>query len=81
VVNSSSTVPKLPSFPGPSATLSFLADLRNVGQIECSPSKIFALMWGEQPITIRKYDAGSFVEREKDPKEPLSTQDATACLS
>jgi hypothetical protein len=45
--------------------LSFIADLRNVAQIECIPTNIFALMWGEKPITIRKYDAGSFVEREK----------------
>jgi hypothetical protein len=45
--------------------LQFIADLRNVAQIECTPANIFSLMWGDQPITIRKYDAGSFVEREK----------------
>jgi hypothetical protein len=40
-------------------------DLRNVVQIECGPANIFSLMWGERPITVRKYDAGSIVEREK----------------
>jgi len=45
--------------------LSLVLDFRNVPQIECTPQNIFALMWGERPITIRKFDAGSFVEREK----------------
>jgi hypothetical protein len=45
--------------------LGFMEDLRNVVQIECGPANIFSLMWGERPITVRKYDAGSFVEREK----------------
>jgi hypothetical protein len=45
--------------------LSLVLDLRNVPQIECIPQNIFALMWGERPITIRKFDAGSFLEREK----------------
>ena len=45
--------------------LSFILDLRNIGQIECVPQSVFALMWGERPITVRKYDPGSFLESER----------------
>jgi hypothetical protein len=45
--------------------LSFMLDLRNIGQIECIPQNVFALMWGERPITVRKYDPGSFLESER----------------
>jgi hypothetical protein len=45
--------------------ISLVLDFRNVPQIECIPQNIFALMWGERPITIRKFDAGSFLAVEK----------------
>jgi hypothetical protein len=45
--------------------ISLVLDFRNVPQIECIPRNIFALMWGERPITIRKFDAGSFLAVEK----------------
>jgi hypothetical protein len=44
---------------------SLVLDLRNVSQIECIPRNIFALMWGEESITIRRFDAGSFLAVEK----------------
>ena len=45
--------------------INFFQDLRTIAQIQCIPANIFSLMWGDRPITIQKYDPGSFVAAEQ----------------
>jgi hypothetical protein len=43
----------------------FLTRLRSVSEIDCIPANIFVIMLGEKPVTIQRYDAGSFLEKQR----------------
>ena len=42
-----------------------ITGIRSVTEIDCIPGNIFLIMLGERPVTIQRYDAGSFVEVER----------------
>ncbi len=39
--------------------------LRSNAEIACIPANVFQIMLGEKPVTIQRYDTGSFVEKER----------------
>jgi hypothetical protein len=45
--------------------IQFFTRVRSVSEIDCIPTNIFVIMLGEKPVTIQRYDAGSFVEKER----------------
>jgi hypothetical protein len=45
--------------------IQFFTRIRSVSEIDCIPRNIFVIMLGEKPVTIQRYDAGSFVEKER----------------
>jgi len=43
----------------------FFTALRSNAEIACIPANVFLTMLGEKPVTIQRYDTGSFVEKER----------------
>jgi hypothetical protein len=45
--------------------MNFFTDIRSEVEIQCIPQNVLLEMWGETPITIQRYDVGSFTEKER----------------
>jgi hypothetical protein len=46
--------------------IQFVTDVRSVSEFKCaSPKNVLAIMLGEKPVTLQRYDAGSFVEKQR----------------
>lgn len=43
----------------------FFTDLRTEAEIQCIAPNVLLTMWGEKPITIQRYDVGSFSGKER----------------
>jgi hypothetical protein len=43
----------------------YLTALRSEAVIACIPANVFLIMLGEKPVTIQRYDLGSFTEKER----------------
>jgi len=44
--------------------INFMTDIRSEAEIQCIPQNVLLLMWGETPVTIQRYDVGSFTGKE-----------------
>jgi hypothetical protein len=43
----------------------FFTDLRTEAEIQCIRPNVLLIMWGEKPVTIQRYDVGSFSGKER----------------
>jgi hypothetical protein len=44
--------------------INFITDIRSTADIQCIWPNVLLIMWGETPVTIQRYDVGSFSGKE-----------------
>jgi hypothetical protein len=50
---------------GQAQMIDFITDIRSEAEIQCIRPNVLMIMWGETPVTIQRFDVGSFTGKER----------------